>query len=91
MRWTKTRFLITLKAISNGADCPKTVRRRNLIDITAPYPSGKGEVCKTFMHQFESGRRLIFGPWEGAVFFQAGLNAVRSPENKVSSIQEKYG
>jgi hypothetical protein len=24
----------------------------------APYPSGKGEVCKTFMHQFESDRRL---------------------------------
>ena len=24
----------------------------------APYPSGKGEVCKTFMHRFESGRRL---------------------------------
>ena len=26
---------------------------------TAPYPSGKGEVCKTFMHRFESGRRLF--------------------------------
>ena len=26
----------------------------------APYPSGKGEVCKTFMHQFESDRRLKF-------------------------------
>ena len=25
---------------------------------TAPYPSGKGEVCKTFMHQFDSDRRL---------------------------------
>ena len=24
----------------------------------APYPSGKGEVCKTFMHRFEPGRRL---------------------------------
>src|SRR5437868_2696490 len=24
----------------------------------APYPSGKGEVCKTFMHRFESDRRL---------------------------------
>ncbi len=24
----------------------------------APCPSGKGEVCKTFMHQFDSGRRL---------------------------------
>ena len=25
---------------------------------TAPYPSGKGEVCKTFMRRFESARRL---------------------------------
>src|SRR5262249_13572434 len=25
----------------------------------APYPSGKGEVCKTFMHRFESDRRLF--------------------------------
>ena len=25
----------------------------------APYPSGKGEVCKTFMHRFESDRRLL--------------------------------
>ena len=24
----------------------------------APYPSGKGEVCKTFMQRFESARRL---------------------------------
>ena len=24
----------------------------------APYPSGKGEVCKTFMRRFESARRL---------------------------------
>ena len=24
----------------------------------APYPRGKGEVCKTFMHRFDSGRRL---------------------------------
>jgi hypothetical protein len=27
-------------------------------DLTAPYPSGKGEVCKTFMQRFESARRL---------------------------------
>ena len=27
-------------------------------ESTATYPSGKGEVCKTFMHRFESGRRL---------------------------------
>src|SRR5207237_10476913 len=27
----------------------------------APYPSGKGEVCKTFMHRFESDRRLSSG------------------------------
>ena len=25
----------------------------------ASYPSGKGAVCKTVMHQFESGRRLF--------------------------------
>ena len=25
----------------------------------APYPSGKGEVCKTFMPRFESARRLL--------------------------------
>ncbi len=25
----------------------------------APYPSGKGEVCKTFMQQFDSARRLV--------------------------------
>ena len=33
---------------------------RNLqsaIDL-APYPSGKGEVCKTFIRRFESARRL---------------------------------
>ena len=26
--------------------------------ISAPYPSGKGEVCKTFMRRFDSARRL---------------------------------
>ena len=26
--------------------------------LKASYPSGKGAVCKTVMHQFESGRRL---------------------------------
>ena len=26
----------------------------------APYPSGKGAVCKTVMHRFESDRRLLF-------------------------------
>ncbi|MBM2845600.1 MAG: hypothetical protein HW407_912 [Bacteroidetes bacterium] len=30
--------------------------------IPAPYPSGKGEVCKTFMRRFESARRLIGRP-----------------------------
>ena len=28
----------------------------------APYPSGKGEVCKTFMRRFESARRLTEDP-----------------------------
>ena len=27
----------------------------------APYPSGKGEVCKTIMRRFESARRLKIG------------------------------
>ena len=26
----------------------------------ATYPSGKGEVCKTFIQRFESARRLHF-------------------------------
>ena len=30
-----------------------------MVEKKAPYPSGKGEVCKTFMHQFDSDRRLI--------------------------------
>src|SRR5690606_27666426 len=29
---------------------------------TVPYPSGKGEVCKTFMHRFESDRHLVPEP-----------------------------
>ena len=29
-----------------------------IVIYSAPYPSGKGEVCKTFMHQFDSDRRL---------------------------------
>ena len=28
------------------------------VRFQAPYPRGKGEVCKTFMHRFDSGRRL---------------------------------
>ena len=27
--------------------------------VKAPYPRGKGEVCKTFMHRFDSDRRLV--------------------------------
>ena len=27
--------------------------------LSAPCPSGKGEVCKTFIHQFDSDRRLF--------------------------------
>ena len=33
-------------------------RNGSLIDSWARYPSGKGEVCKTFMRRFESGPRL---------------------------------
>ena len=37
----------------------------------APYPSGKGEVCKTFMQQFDSARRLVYSRSgnPGAAFF----------------------
>ena len=31
-----------------------------VIALSAPCPSGKGEVCKTFIHQFDSDRRLLF-------------------------------
>ncbi len=30
----------------------------NIQDEMVPYPSGKGQVCKTSMHRFESGRHL---------------------------------
>ena len=34
-----------------------------IVDIIfmVPYPSGKGAVCKTAMHQFDSDRRLSYG------------------------------
>src|SRR5437867_12472850 len=32
--------------------------QRESVKFPAPYPSGKGEVCKTFMRGFESLRRL---------------------------------
>ena len=39
------------------------------LEHKAPYPSGKGEVCKTFMHRFESDRRLsIDSLWVRFVF-----------------------
>ena len=37
------------------------------LQCLAPYPSGKGEVCKTFMHRFESDRRLLVD-WIGLTF-----------------------
>ena len=40
MRWTKTRFLITLKAISNGAVCPSTVRRREEVIVLFAIANG---------------------------------------------------
>ncbi len=30
----------------------------NVLSHMAPYPSGKGEVCKTFMSRSDSDRRL---------------------------------
>ena len=56
----------------------------------APYPSGKGEVCKTFMHRFESDRRLFFPSsiysWSaiGGILVLAAL--VRDYSNKTASI-----
>ena len=37
---------------------PSDVVPSSLVELVAPYPSGKGEVCKTFMRRFESARRL---------------------------------
>ena len=38
---------------------PHRTRWRGFVVVRpAPYPSGKGEVCKTFMRRFESARRL---------------------------------
>ena len=39
-----------------------TMRIMMIAATVAPYPRGKGEVCKTFMHRFDSGRRLEIGP-----------------------------
>src|SRR5262249_22207560 len=38
------------------------VRYNGRVCVMAPYPSGKGEVCKTFMQRFESVRRLLLIP-----------------------------
>ena len=40
----------------------------------APYPSGKGEVCKTFMQRFESARRLQITPAVLSVFLYCITN-----------------
>ena len=44
----------------------------------ATYPSGKGEVCKTFMHRFESDRRLYdaWPPQRFICFLQSGYCGV---------------
>lgn len=42
-----------------------------IILILAAYPSGKGEVCKTFMRRFESGRRL-HSAMKTAILFNNG-------------------
>ena len=46
---------------------------------TAPYPSGKGEVCKTFMHRFESGRRLYFTIFLYQVYATIVIAFIKSP------------
>jgi hypothetical protein len=33
-------------------------QRKQLLQFRARYPSGKGEVCKTFMRRFDSDPRL---------------------------------
>jgi|LSQX01.2.fsa_nt_gb hypothetical protein len=53
-----------------------------------PYPSGKGQVCKTSIHRFESGRHLLGGqlaPFlvEGVAIFED--NVVSPPLNNTGS------
>gem|GEM_PF-4183057 len=56
------------------------------IFFVAAWPSGKAKVCKTFIHRFESGRRLhsytIEGLWQNlpqAFVFCSGMAAVLPP------------
>ena len=47
---TPPGWLRRFGAIRNSIGCPAKAR----------YPSGKGEVCKTFMRRFDPGPRLQF-------------------------------
>ena len=44
----------------------------------ASYPSGKGAVCKTVIHQFESGRRLNESCRGGEIGRHKGLKIPRT-------------
>ena len=37
-------------------------RERNITPVLVAWPSGKAKVCKTFIHQFKSGRHLQNSP-----------------------------
>ena len=43
----------------------------------ARYPSGKGEVCKTFMRRFDPGPRLQFFPDKINYFRSLGMFSLR--------------
>lgn len=61
-------------------------------DCTAPYPSGKGAVCKTAMHQFDSDWRLFIDFKQSSIasivvsrlrwIFTAGIFPVRAKSDK---------
>ena len=59
MRWLRYR--------RNGAALTGPKKFRYTRRVEARYPSGKGEVCKTFMRGFDSHPRLQFCPF---VFIQ---------------------
>ena len=50
---SRSRFLSTIMLSADGLSPAGTLRWGR-----ARYPSGKGEVCKTFMRRFDSDPRL---------------------------------
>jgi hypothetical protein len=53
--------------------------------LVARYPSGKGEVCKTFIRRFDSDPRLQL------YLSSLTLSLEPNPPNKVPPIQRRYG